>query len=211
MKFNINSGKIVVSDPCYENGVECRHLIENALVGVWVAEVRLSDEGSWGQRVSELVIRHESCKLTVEPYSLESSDIGVDSGQAGFFDADAYRKDELIIKTPEFDLGDHGKGDGDKWYSACCDLTLSNERAGVVAETGVVSSSGFGDGCYQLFVSTNTDGKVIAAKIVFIGPEEEEEEDECWGCNNPESECTCCQECGKGDCDGECQNEPEED
>jgi hypothetical protein len=41
-----------------------------------------------------------------------------------------------------------------------------------------ISSSGYGDGVYEVFVSKNNDGEIAGVLIVFIEEEDEEEEDE---------------------------------
>ena len=62
---------------------------------------------------------------------------------------------------------------GDTWYRACSDLTLSDEQWGVLPN-GVVSSSGFGDGSYQVFGYKDAYDKYVAFAVVFIEDEEEE-------------------------------------
>ena len=53
------------------------------------------------------------------------------------------------------------------------------DQGNTVFERGLVSSSGYGDGGYDCFVQEDEDGKVVAIKIVFIGEDDfEEEEDE---------------------------------
>ena len=54
-------------------------------------------------------------------------DVGVDSGQAGFYD-EAFYQDNSIFKgmpEPEHDYGD-------LWYNHACDITLSEMSAGVM-------------------------------------------------------------------------------
>ena len=51
-------------------------------------------------------------------------------------------------------------------------ITLSPKQAGVIKKRGVVSSSGFGDGCYDVFVSRNEDGKIVAASAIFFEEED---------------------------------------
>jgi len=37
-EFNIESGKVVVSDPCYDLDVTCLKVLENVKKGKWIAE-----------------------------------------------------------------------------------------------------------------------------------------------------------------------------
>ena len=48
-------------------------------------------------------------------------------------------------------------------------------KGGTVYEKGVVSCTGFGDGSYTCYTCKNSEGKVVGIKIVYIGNEEEEE------------------------------------
>ena len=41
----------------------------------------------------------------------------------------------------------------------------------------LVSSAGYGDGCYDCYVAENDDGKIIAIEVVFIGDEVEDEDE----------------------------------
>ena len=87
--------------------------------------------------------------------------IWADSEQAGFFDLDFYRKNE------------GGEvGDLNSFYGLACAITLSPKQAGVIKNRGVVSSSGFFDGCYDVFVCKNEAGKIVAASLFFIEEED---------------------------------------
>lgn len=57
-----------------------------------------------------------------------------------------------------------------------CSITLSKANAGVFAD-GVVTSTGYGDGGYPCIYHTDEDGKVDFAYVIFIGDNEDEEED----------------------------------
>ena len=160
--FAIKSGKVVVSDPCYERGTWCQAVLENVKNGNWISNYKLNSEGS----VSEIV-----AFIGFEPHQWEkiSAEIGVDSGQAGIFDEFSYRNDSLIKENPKwyFDKNEIG----DKFYGKCCDITL-DEQAGEL-EMGFVSSSGYGDGGYDCFISKNSTGEIIGIKVVFISEEDE--------------------------------------
>ena len=64
------------------------------------------------------------------------------------------------------DKGNPFVGGPNDWYSKMCDRTLTEEMWGVY-DTGVVSSTGFGDGCYRLEIS-KMDGIVHGVRITFI-------------------------------------------
>jgi len=175
--FEITSGVIVASDPCYEIPTWCQGVIENVKKGTWSAEVEESDEGDWGERIAVLKIEHTNAKKTYHLKQLEFVG-GVDSGQFGFFDKDFYRNDEIAKDFPKYDFGaNYDIEEGDKWYRACCNLTLGNEGWGVLPQ-GVVSSSGYGDGSYPVLGEKDESGEWVAFMVVFIdGDNEEDEED----------------------------------
>ena len=141
--FRVTNGKIVVSDPCYEQG-ELRAAARN---GRWVAVSRRSDESDWGLRVSSVLVHHESFDPIGKKYTERVEYFGVDSGQAGVFDADKYSADGH-----------------DSFYDMCCRAT--NEGCGFVPG-GFVTTSGYGDGGYPARIY-RCHGEAEAVEMVFI-------------------------------------------
>lgn len=152
--------EVYVTDPCYSIGTWCQ-----ALVGVSPGKYKcfaiISDEKEWGNRVSELHVVKENLfneyrKLDKIPYKSEPFPccIGVDSGQCGIFDAKYYEEHQP----------DNDYYDVNSWYRRVCELT---NNAGIIDNLGVVSSSGYGDGRYPLFVAKENK-EVVAMKVVFI-------------------------------------------
>lgn len=122
-------------------------------------------------RVNYIHIHHADHAITEMDDTWVRSDIhvGVDSGQAGFFD----------LKQFEDQLSE-GRYEAPKWeafYKRCCNLTLETKYSFGVIEFGAISSSGYGDGGYPLFLKRDEQGKVIAARIVFISQSDEEDEE----------------------------------
>lgn len=170
-----------VSDPCYNDDVWCKTKLTGVLPGKYSVEVDKSDEGVWGLRCSSITAIHEDYinKDLVWDYH---SEIGVDSGQAGIFCESSYRNDEIDIDTPPTDFVlPYDDSPGDAWYEKMCRFTLAEEHWGTY-ETGVVSSSGYGDGGYPLEVARDRSGYIIGMKVTFIGDEEEEDGDCCGVC-----------------------------
>jgi len=199
------SENVMVSDPCYTPDTWCQTKLTNVLPGRYNVEVEKSDEGDWGTRVSGITILHES--ITDDGVSLEwedHSECGVDSGQCGIFCMTSYRNDELSesITTPDvnFNLGDYRKDDGgEKWYEKMCRFTLSEDQFGLY-DTGVVSSSGIGDGLYPLEVMMDKE-KIVGMRITYLGNSDEDlldEGDVCGVCGGELEEdggCVyCCEE-----------------
>ena len=172
------SGKMRVSDPCYRPETWCSGVLDTR-PGRWEAAVLVLDSsttGGWGDRVAVIAVKHEYCELPLSTDTINKSlhnmylcgwkiadfEVGVDSGQAGFYD-----EDKFVARNG---------GDDDDWYDMVCDITLSEQSAGVF-DDGAVSSSGYGDGGYSCVYHTDTNNKVDFAYIVFIMNEENEEGD----------------------------------
>ena len=166
-EFEITSGVMRVTDPCYDKETWCSGTVD-AKNGTWEAFIETSNEGGWGNRVSSLTVLHMNSgrSYSASDWDMTSIDVGVDSGQAGFFDNALYPDGE---RTGEF-------GDLDTFYGKVCDLTCETKESAGVIPFGAVSSSGYGDGGYKCYVR-RMNGLVVAAKIVFISDDEEDEDD----------------------------------
>lgn len=180
----VKFGKDVeVTDPCYTPDLGCGYTAHDFEPGAYNAYIMMNEDGD---RVAELIVYNSEYDTDARKrkihWEYDGCGIAVDSGQAGFFDEDYY------IEGKKIDDAEDGK-DFDKmkgFYKDCCNLTLSREPYGVLANgLGTVSSSGYGDGVYDLLTVKNATGNVIAAKILFIDLDEEndwdddEDEDEC--------------------------------
>jgi|GEM_PF-543514 len=135
------SGKVVVSDPCYDRDCWCMKPDFPVLPGKYHVYAFYNDEKDWGVRVAALLFRHESFdQIPFHGWKDIDADIGVDSGQCGIFDDSIYPQEK--------DHPDHKP-----FYEECCDITLADSQAGILQSgKGVVSSSGCGDGSYNLSV-----------------------------------------------------------
>jgi hypothetical protein len=192
-----------VSDPCYTDDVWCKTKLTNVKEGNYEVKVERTDLNGWGNRVSKLQVVHiDHTGISHDDFNWEEhSEIGVDSGQAGIFCESSYRNDE-VAETIK-----NGNGiridsieDGDKWYEKMCRFTLSDEGFGAY-ESGVVTSSGFGDGSYPSAVARDEDKNIVSIVITYIGEEDEEDDDEgdvcgvCGGELESDGECVyCCDE-----------------
>lgn len=104
--------------------------------------------------------------------------VGVDSGQAGIFDLEAFKSVESGTK-------DLPESKHEQFYSACCNWTGSSDSDPIMVtigndslSMGINSSSGFGDGGYSAYCISDDEGKVIAIAIdymLIIGDGEEDE------------------------------------
>lgn len=168
--FNLDENKLVISDPSIPLK-ETNNLISPVKTGKWNAYVGKREfvfgDGKRGERCTRLNVYHESLspdKISGIEWEKGQFDIGIDTGQVGVFSPKVFRNDDILDNKPKFDTND-------PWYDMCCDITLGNNKAGVV-KGGVVSSSGFGDGYYDFKYSTDSDDNINAVTIIFIGEEE---------------------------------------
>jgi hypothetical protein len=164
--------EVVVSDPCYTIPTWCQAVISNVKPGMYHTTVRKHDAGDWGNRCAMVFAIHEDYvnfpNLLHGKWEKANYVIGVDSGQCGIFSKDSYRDDNHKFPYEPYDFGvdfptnDNG---GDLWYRHMVKHTLSEQQWGTY-EKGIVSTSGFGDGSYQLFVVKKRN-KIVAFAIDF--------------------------------------------
>jgi len=160
--------EVIVSDPCYTIPTWCQIKLNNVLPGDYHPFVQKSTEFGWGNRCHRLGVIHNDYianhKLS---WRVNPGEVGVDSGQAGIFCKTGYRNDELAesITTPEINFDITRDGEGDVWYEKMCKFTLSDKQWGSY-DTGVVSSSGIGDGGYDCLVA-KVNGKIVGICINF--------------------------------------------
>lgn len=168
--FEVVSGRLIVTDPCYAENVWCCNALETVRNGTWNAAA-VYDGASSYPHVTCLIVEHECAESL--PVIMEDApfSVGVDSGQAGFFDAAHYRGDRAI--DPDRTPTEHA----DLWYDHCCQITLSRQQAGVLPY-GAVSCSGYGDGCYDCYYQRDAFGYIVRAEILFIDAEADDMEDD---------------------------------
>lgn len=178
MTQTINLGpEVYVTDPCYSVPTWCQKKLDNVLPGEWIVSM-IYDEKGGSNRNAELYLIHKDYQ---SKYGLSFDwlgDFGVDSGQAGVFDAASYRDDAYAagITTPEVDFFLQGDPEeGDAWYTKMCKFTLAADGWGSYA-AGAVSSSGWGDGMYPVY-GAEVDGNIVALQLVFIDQSAEDEDD----------------------------------
>lgn len=157
--------KVIVTDPCYSLDTWCNYIVSNVLPGEYKTSVKLTDGGFWGERVAELIAINTNYQTQPLRWELVSTDIGVDSGQCGIYDF-SYR------------LSFGNSCQGSFFYKKACKCTDKEERYGEQEDSGVTSCSGYGDGCYYLYIAKNQQKEVVAMKIVFIKEDNLDQEDD---------------------------------
>lgn len=144
--------KVDITDPCYDKNVWCR-MTTDCEPGTYKGYVEMSDEGDWGMRVATISIFKGDKMWGIE--EMESiGTIGVDAGLAGFFN-----------DKPDFN---------DREWTEFCDKIREGDAWNLY--NGIFSSSGYGDGGYEVYANEERN----AFTIVFIEEEYDEEDDWDW-------------------------------
>jgi len=183
LTFEVTSGELVISDPCYEVPTWCAGTVK-AKNGTWGVDYETDDMGDrikeiWAYSLDAAINRpHIPDELPQAPPLPFIN--GVDSGQLGYFDRSHYRNDDSAKDLPKHEFGgDFDREVGDEWYRAACALTLSDDQLGVMP-FGFVSCSGWGDGSYNTQGIFDEEGNCIGLRTVFIGDDNNDDEDDWW-------------------------------
>lgn len=165
--FDVISGELIVSDPCYKKGTWCAGTLF-AVNGQWTASIDV-DDGI----IQALIVEHTTATAKGDWVKTDIEG-GVDSGQMSVFDSDFFRNNK---EAAGMNVKDSHEEDGaGLFYAACCATT--EDQAGVLPH-GAVSSTAYGDGSYDIYVKKDKSDNCVAVKIDFIGEEEDiEREDE---------------------------------
>lgn len=111
----ILGNKVMVSDPCYGLNTWCQGVLKNVLPGEYECAVGFSNEGDWGTRVADIYVTHSDYTGKFLSYEAEEFEVGVDSGQAGIYDYEYYKKYHSDAKDRE-----HVNR---RWYDTVCSKT----------------------------------------------------------------------------------------
>ncbi|USK33078.1 DUF4241 domain-containing protein [Bacillus sp. F19] len=161
--FTVESGELIVTDPCYQvdDENEMQIILSNVKKGNWTTSISYSNE----EVVKSLLVFYGENKPSGKWHDCDKL-IGVDSAQAGIFDLEAFGRGDTI----QFELKNVNDieiaEDGLKYYVACCDIVASDAQGGVVPG-GAVSMSGYGDGMYEVKVKYNVSKEVVGVMIDF--------------------------------------------
>ena len=148
--------KVIISDPSYEPGIWCCREAE-ILPGKYECSVRRNKLKTWGDRSVSVRIQHMDYPDV--KCNIDLLFIGVDSGQAGIFPEEYFKKH---CKDDDYDAEPHS------WYRKICDQTLEKDW-GEIDDRCVVSSAGTGDGAYPVFVKWDKETeKITQIKIQFL-------------------------------------------
>lgn len=138
-----------VTDPCYNADVWCRNTV-TVKPGKYNCFLEMSDEGAWGTRVKRSWIIHEDfidLEDLDEGYFCEC---GVDAGLLGYFD-----------NKPDFT--------DEEWENLCNSINWKDKYVidKYNGRDGFFTSSGYGDGAYEVVVYEH-NGENVAIETLFI-------------------------------------------
>jgi hypothetical protein len=184
-EFDLQSGKLQVSDPCYKDGTK----VLKAVKGKWIGHVSHDEHGRPIQLLTFSKVEPKEGGWYRARFSCP-----VDSGQVGIFDQDHFQKESCVEGLHKVFEDDPYHND---FYRACCGITLGKKstnkhftvfegkrrykyqyeydpkfiQAGV-CKHGVNSSTTYGDGTYPVYLQKNADGKVVGVRVVFSDDDE---------------------------------------
>ncbi len=165
---------VIVSDPCYSDETWCQMNLTNVLPGEYRVFCKKSEVEDWGNRVSMLMVVHSDYEFEDLGWTPEGN-IGVDSGQAGIFNKSQFRNDNSDVPLGDGDISFFSEGffqkSGDRWYTKMCSYTVGQKQWGSYPD-GTVSSSGFGDGGYDVYTAS-IDNKIVGICIDYAVEETE--------------------------------------
>lgn len=157
--------KVMISDPTYRIGTWCTHTVENMKPGTYTCYAVVADEKSYGLhsegRIAEQYVLFG--ETTIEDFNedyIPLCDIGVDSATAGVFDFEFFESIQEEQKR-------------ERWYGLIEGLVheeIEYWTAGTMENKGVITSTGYGDGGYDVFALVK-EGQVVGLNIVFMCPE----------------------------------------
>ena len=151
---------VVAIDPCQEPDLGLGPRIQNVLAGIFICKIEQVNMRCWGRRVKSLTATAENANALNQTSRWHyAGDVYVDSGQAGIFPEEYFKK---YCKDDDYDAEPHS------WYRKICNQTLEKDW-GEIDEQCVVSSSGTGDGAYPVFVKWDKETeKITQIKIQFL-------------------------------------------
>lgn len=148
--FNFDKGIISVTDPSYEKGIWCR--LDNVKIKPGVYEcnsfVCVNSKDKWDKgRTFIAQICLEGFEKPENDKGTKIGSIGVDAGEAGFYQ-----------DKPDYN--------SEEWMSFCERITKNNYQY-LISEHGFCTSSGYGDGYYDVYSFSNSDGEICCLEIHF--------------------------------------------
>lgn len=164
---NIGVVEVMVSDPCYDSDSFYNRLYE-VLSGNYNCLIMKKKFGNWGVRVQSMAILHTDFEFDfLNKGGYLNGQVAVDSGTMSICDCAYYDKHHINDKD-ENELDE-------EWYEKNVCSWAYRKNYHIADKLGFISSSGFGDGMYDVYTYTN-NGVIVGVEVVFIDDEEEDDE-----------------------------------
>lgn len=144
--FMVESNELIVTDPYYglEEETDLQLILPNVKSGSWTVAI-IYTEDEW---VKQLLV-FEGDKKRSGKWHRQDQPIGVDLALAGIFDGTAYHQN----KEMDFET-----------------VVSVDDQAGIVS-FGAVSTSGFGDGLYDVDIQYDVSRQIVGVRIDFADDE----------------------------------------
>ena len=166
--IDVTGDKLIACDPCRKSTEEWYNvIIKDMLPGKYNVKATVFDNeetNGWGDRVAELTIQHEKYDnqdyAPMERITDRHNCVGVDTGTACFANLEAYEESIKDEQAHERKL--------DRLWRA---IDTNEEAQAAICNNIAASSSGIGDGCYDVYVQyADIDGyiKVVSVSIEFL-------------------------------------------
>ena len=150
--FRVTSGKLYVGDPSLAKRLgEGSNIIGKVEQGVWGASVQMIKFGEWGVRPGVLMVACINDNPKVKAWLTSDGVVPVDSGKVTIMD--------MSYVNPHNDF--------DGWNSGIYNSIRLSGKQAAIHEAGVTSSSGIGDGFYDLKIGYDAMDRVIAVRVNF--------------------------------------------
>lgn len=149
-EFIVPEGKEVeVTDPGYDKDTWCRTSV-SLPPGIYTP---FADECD-GRIAASGIVREDKFCDAESLFFKPAGEVGVDAGLMGFF-----------IDKPDFS--------DDEWRALCDKMQEADEKAGGIAQEyefpgGFATSTGWGDGCYPVFLITDSHGEACGVMVVYM-------------------------------------------
>lgn len=155
--FDVEFGLLIVIDPCetgYELPVGQPLQVSN---GKWRGTVT---RGIDRKTITALIVTKADVAFRDDLVIIEYGKVTVSSGQLGIFDFRYYRDDRFVPPLPKiFDEF------GEIFYNHCCIKTLSSRGCGLFP-FGIVTTTGYGDGVYDIFLLKDEE-EIVGIRVNF--------------------------------------------
>ena len=154
---------VMVSDPCYDSGNRFSRVIE-VLSGNYNCFINKKRFNEWGVRVRSMAILHSDFEVDfLNDREIFMGCVAVDSGTMSICDCAYYDKYHI-------DNDDQAELNED-WYNKNVCAWACRKNYHIADKLGFISSTGFGDGMYQVFAYKHK-GVAVGVEVVFIGLDE---------------------------------------